>query len=87
MPQKDLAQRPSRVSQSIRGRLLFFSNTYENDSTSSLADCFSGAQRDVDPVLHWSQAIARRRNQVVRGCRSRRRLAEAGRLLAHGIRG
>jgi len=87
MPQKDLAQKPSRVSQSIRGRLLFFSNTYENDSTSSLADCFSGAQRDLDSVRHRGQGIARRRNQVVRRCRSRWRLAEARRLLAHGVGG
>ncbi len=77
MPQKDLAQRPSRVSQPVRGRLLSFSDGYENDSTSSLTNCFSGTQRDVDSVLHWGEGIARRRNQVVRGCRSRWHLAEA----------
>ena len=61
--------------------------TCENDSTSSLADCFSGAKRDLDSVRDWGEARAGRRNQMVRGRRPRRQLAEVGRLLAHGIRG
>src|SRR5690348_16810479 len=56
-------------------------------SRSRFHACFAGAQRDVEFVCDWSKEAARGRHEVVRGCGARRRVAEAGRLLAHGVRG
>ena len=67
--------------------LLFFSCDHENESRSIFTHRFTGPERDFDSVRHWREARIGWRNQVVRGGHSGRQLAEAGRLLAHGVCG
>src|SRR5438093_12534266 len=73
-----------RANRSMADGLLFFSCEHKNESRNIVTHSIAGAQRDLDSVHDWGEAHAGRRNQVVRGCRAGRRLAEARRLLAYG---
>ena len=87
MPQEDSTKRPGRVSQRTHDCLLSFSSSHENGSTSSLTNCFAGAERNLNSLRHWRETYFGRRDQVVRGRRAGGQVAEAGRLLARGICG
>ena len=77
---------PNRGHHRALACLVFSSGSHESESRSPSADCFARTERDINLVRHRGEARFGWGNEVVRGRRACRRLAEVRRLLAPEIR-
>jgi len=55
---------------------------YENQPETTIADCFAGAERNLDLVRHWREALFGRRTKWCADVAPGRQTPEAWRLLA-----
>jgi len=67
-----------------RPGLISSPGSHENQPKTTIADCFAGAERNLDLVRHWREALFGWRDQMVYRRRAGRQTPEAWRLLARG---